>query len=476
MATKYQVFVSSTYDDLQDERSQVIKAILEMGHIPVGMEMFSADDDEQWKIIARHIDESDYYCVIVAHRYGSQTAGISYTRKEYEYALSQGVPVLGFVIEGGATWPSTRVDKSSGTVKKLNDFKDLVKQKPVSFWKSADDLYGRVSIALGKQFTLNPRDGWVRASAVAGPEVTAELTRLSSENARLRRDLADAQRESDAERAAELDTIWNKLVDLTTNMSYRYTSRDPWQTATVTYAEAFLSLGASLATEAELRDAAKTLCMDIRKDQSRGWDIVAKNQLADLFADLMAWDMVEPSRRKHPVSDDGVYWALTEVGHEMQRHVRLRFMESDIAEAKRAAARKAAAKKPPPRKLPTKPPPRKPPPNSPPPNEPPPREPPPNSPPPNSPPPNEPPPNEPPPREPPPNSPPPNSPPPNSPPPNSPPPNSPPPNSPPPNEPLPRGLSTSRLGLSWTSCGRTRGGRLWQRPTQRRVRSRAPSH
>jgi len=46
MNKKYQIFVSSTYDDLKKERDQVIKASLEMGHIPVGMEMFSAADEE----------------------------------------------------------------------------------------------------------------------------------------------------------------------------------------------------------------------------------------------------------------------------------------------------------------------------------------------------------------------------------------------------------------------------------------------
>jgi hypothetical protein len=95
LAIKYQVFISSTYRDLIDERERVTRAVLEMGHIPVGMEMFSAADEEQWKIITRHIDESDYYVVIVGHRYGSITDGISYTRKEYEYALSQRIPVLG---------------------------------------------------------------------------------------------------------------------------------------------------------------------------------------------------------------------------------------------------------------------------------------------------------------------------------------------------------------------------------------------
>jgi hypothetical protein len=47
MNVKYQIFVSSTYEDLRDERNEVIKACLNMGHIPVGMEMFNAADEEQ---------------------------------------------------------------------------------------------------------------------------------------------------------------------------------------------------------------------------------------------------------------------------------------------------------------------------------------------------------------------------------------------------------------------------------------------
>jgi Domain of unknown function (DUF4062) len=39
----------------------VAKAILELGDIPVEMEMFSAADEEQWKLIRRQIDQSDYY-------------------------------------------------------------------------------------------------------------------------------------------------------------------------------------------------------------------------------------------------------------------------------------------------------------------------------------------------------------------------------------------------------------------------------
>jgi len=119
MTKKYQIFVSSTYEDLKNERDQVIKAILEMGHFPVGMEMFSAADEQQWKLIQREIDRSDYYIVIVAHKYGSVDNGISYTEKEYDCASQRQIPILGFVIDDAANWPAEKIDKYRPTAKAL---------------------------------------------------------------------------------------------------------------------------------------------------------------------------------------------------------------------------------------------------------------------------------------------------------------------------------------------------------------------
>lgn len=98
MDKRYQVFVSSTYDDLRVERQRVMQALLEMRCIPAGMELFPAADDDQWTLIKEVIEECDYYIVIVAARYGSTDShGMSYTEKEYRYALEQGKPVLGFL-------------------------------------------------------------------------------------------------------------------------------------------------------------------------------------------------------------------------------------------------------------------------------------------------------------------------------------------------------------------------------------------
>lgn len=49
MNKKLQVFVSSTYTDLKDERQTAVEAILDAGHIPAGMELFKAGNDSQLK-------------------------------------------------------------------------------------------------------------------------------------------------------------------------------------------------------------------------------------------------------------------------------------------------------------------------------------------------------------------------------------------------------------------------------------------
>jgi hypothetical protein len=94
---RYQIFVSSTYEDLKIERQQVAQAILELEHFPAGMEIFPASNETQWELIKKFIAESDYFIVVVGGRYGSvDAAGASYTEKEFDYAQELGIPILGF--------------------------------------------------------------------------------------------------------------------------------------------------------------------------------------------------------------------------------------------------------------------------------------------------------------------------------------------------------------------------------------------
>ncbi len=208
---KYQVFISSTYEDLKEERAQVIKSVLEMGHMPVGMEMFSAADEEQWKIIARQIDETDYYILIVGNRYGSVTGGVSFTEKEFDYAISKGIPVLGFIVDPSVEPLARHVDKEEEKAAALAKFKMKVKQRPIGFWKTPDDLHGKVSIALMKAFNTNPRPGWSRTISSTGPEVIQELSRLSRENSDLREQLALTQNQEAIDKRAELQSVIDTL-------------------------------------------------------------------------------------------------------------------------------------------------------------------------------------------------------------------------------------------------------------------------
>lgn len=68
---KYQIFISSTYTDLIDERRLIIDALLKIDFIPAGMEMFVASNTEQFKVITKVIDLCDYYLLIIGKRYGT---------------------------------------------------------------------------------------------------------------------------------------------------------------------------------------------------------------------------------------------------------------------------------------------------------------------------------------------------------------------------------------------------------------------
>src|SRR6476646_5668112 len=97
---RLQVFVSSTFSDLREERQAAVEAILSAGHIPAGMELFAAGDESQMEVIKQWIDESDVYLLILAARYGSiePKTGKSYTQLEYEYALDQGKPLFACIL------------------------------------------------------------------------------------------------------------------------------------------------------------------------------------------------------------------------------------------------------------------------------------------------------------------------------------------------------------------------------------------
>lgn len=168
MNKRYQVFVSSTFSDLKDERSRVMRSIMSLGCIPAGMELFPAMDEKQLEFIKKIIDDSDYYLLIIGGRYGSvNEEGISYTEKEYDYAVQKGIPVIAFLHENIDSIPLGKSEKDSAKRNQLLLFREKVsKGRLVQFWNNADDLSGKVAISLSQAINQYPAIGWVRGNTV----------------------------------------------------------------------------------------------------------------------------------------------------------------------------------------------------------------------------------------------------------------------------------------------------------------------
>ncbi len=197
---KLQVFVSSTYQDLKEERQAAVEAILSAGHIPAGMELFAAGDQSQWEVIKDWISESDVYMLILGGRYGSiePESGKSYTHLEYEFALSLRKPLFAVVITEEKL--SKKVKKEDLNVierenhKAFQEFKELAQSKTVRFWDDVKDIKIAIHETLNEYSRREELIGWIPGNqGINGAELAEEIGRLSKENDKLRAKVAEIE-------------------------------------------------------------------------------------------------------------------------------------------------------------------------------------------------------------------------------------------------------------------------------------------
>ena len=138
MEQRYQVFVGSTFRDLEAERQEVLHALLELDCIPSGMELFPAANETQWNLIKRVIDACNYYVLILGGRYGSiGPDGIGYTEMEYRYALKTSKPVVAFLHRNPGKIIADNSETSAEGKQNLHAFRELVEKKLCKHWESA---------------------------------------------------------------------------------------------------------------------------------------------------------------------------------------------------------------------------------------------------------------------------------------------------------------------------------------------------
>lgn len=168
MNKKLQVFVSSTYTDLKEERQAAVEAILDAGHIPAGMELFKAGNESQLKTIYKWIDESDVYMLIFGGRYGSieSKSGKSYTQLEYEYALSKNIPVFAVILTDSFLLRKTatlgKIVYEQDNTSLYDAFKTQVMSKIIKFVDDEKDIKIAIFATIQEFINDYKLDGWIR--------------------------------------------------------------------------------------------------------------------------------------------------------------------------------------------------------------------------------------------------------------------------------------------------------------------------
>jgi len=329
--TRYQVFVSSTFLDLQEERRAVMQALLEQDCIPAGMELFLASDQDQWDLITGVIDDCDYYVVIVGARYGSTTEeGVSFTEKEYDYAVDKGIPVLGFLHAHPDKIEIGKGESTDEGRRKQEAFVAKVMSRPIKRFESVGELAAVVGASVSREIKRRPGVGWVRGDQAMTPETAAEMSELRARIAEI--ELGNATAEANAASSSVLpDTSHlsqgEDLVDVPYQMGtflYRQFSATHTGDEPISWDEIFKALGPMMIDESNERRLLQRLSdvvfASIAADDRwpKGLNAphieVSAAAFDKIKVQLRALNLIDKGTKKRTVSDGQTYWRLTTWG------------------------------------------------------------------------------------------------------------------------------------------------------------------
>lgn len=339
MDKRYQVFVSSTYADLQEERQEVMQALLELDCIPAGMELFPAANEDQWTLIKKVIDDCDYYMVIVAGRYGSiGPDGLSYTEMEYRYALETGKPVLGFVHREPGSLPASRCEANDDGKAKLGIFREFVQKKMCRFWENPPDLGSQVSRSLVKLIKSSPGIGWVRGNLVPDESAVEEILGLRRRIEELQAEL-QATRTTGPEGTSDLaqgaDPYKVNFSFVASPNQWSHHGNGYKSVAVLEWDDIFSAISPLMiheATEANISKALNTLVRDHSYgdlQNSNGFDNlnlmdfkVDNDDFQTIKIQLRALGLITKSTKSRSVKDTATYWTLTPYGDNVMTKLR----------------------------------------------------------------------------------------------------------------------------------------------------------
>ena len=340
---RYQIFISSTFVDLKDERQAVLRAILELDHMPAGMELFPAADDSAWQLITDVINGSDYYVLIIGGRYGSlDETGLGYTEKEYDYAFDFKIPVIPLLHENPDNLPREKTETDGAAWAKLKQFRAKVEKKHTCvYWRNSDDLKAKVIVGLTSVMKRHPAIGWVRADNIPSDATIAEILALKNRIAELELE-ASASRER-----APAGTEGLSQGDDTLKINFSFVARKKisaypgyedenytawiilsWNQIFGAIAPTMINEASDFALRKAFRDFFEREAIKAH-DNSRGLKnkklldfIFQDDEIETCMVQFRALGLIRESDRKRSVKDTMTYWSLTPYGNTLMVQLR----------------------------------------------------------------------------------------------------------------------------------------------------------
>lgn len=142
------IFLSSTYEDLKEARSQILKFLEILRSDIISMEFFGSSDHQPKDYALEELRKCNVFIGIYAERYGSidNESGLSITELEYIEALKlrdqgqiQGVFI--YMVNPETLWPINKVDREPEKIEKLSRLKSTLKSNhTITFFDSVEDL------------------------------------------------------------------------------------------------------------------------------------------------------------------------------------------------------------------------------------------------------------------------------------------------------------------------------------------------
>ncbi len=287
------------------------------------MELFPADDEEQFAFIRRVIDDCDYYLLTIAGRYGSVGVdGISYTEKEFDYAISRGLPVIAFPHASPDDITFGKSEKDPVLREKLEKFrKKVCADRVVKMWKDPHELPGFVAQSLSGVIHRHPATGWVRANKVASEEILTEINNLRKRNAELQSALASFKPSRPIESLAGLDEqvrVFGSVFHRSNNYRETWEVNTTWREIFGFVAPYLVQLPNESYVKKILEDA---LYGKLR--ETRGKDINIDDQLfKTIGVQFEALGLIKLTYSQTVQGGMGLFWSATLAGERLTLEVR----------------------------------------------------------------------------------------------------------------------------------------------------------